>query len=150
MFVELEHPSAVKITGTPLKLSERGGRVFAPAPGEHNEEIFVGLLGHSRDLDRWQEQGVIWAELLGVSHQQPVTYQVFLHYTAWGRRTDLEDSKPAFHLMVRGAGPAPLLSLADGQDAVIYRVACRHLNNDIPNVRPRWFVVPAPGFLYHH
>jgi crotonobetainyl-CoA:carnitine CoA-transferase CaiB-like acyl-CoA transferase len=64
MFVELEHPifGPVKITGTPLKLSETPGRVerLAPLPGEHNEEIFVGLLGHSREeLARWQQQGVI-------------------------------------------------------------------------------------------
>ena len=64
MLVELEHPiyGPVKITGTPLKLSETPGKVehLAPLPGEHNEEIFVGLLGHSHeDLDRWQEYGVI-------------------------------------------------------------------------------------------
>ena len=29
-------------------------------PGEHNEEIFVDLLGHSTDeLARWQADGVI-------------------------------------------------------------------------------------------
>jgi len=64
MFVDVEHPlyGSVKITGTPLKLSETPGRVerLAPLPGEHNEEIFVGLLGHSpEDLARWQEAGVI-------------------------------------------------------------------------------------------
>lgn len=64
MFVEHKHPlyGPVKITGTPLKLSETPGRVkhLAPLPGEHNEEIFVGLLGHSpEELVRWQEQGVI-------------------------------------------------------------------------------------------
>jgi crotonobetainyl-CoA:carnitine CoA-transferase CaiB-like acyl-CoA transferase len=64
MFVEIEHPvyGPVKITGTPLKLSETPGRVerLAPLPGEHNEAIFVGLLGHSQeDLARWQEAGVI-------------------------------------------------------------------------------------------
>ncbi|MGH8069862.1 MAG: CaiB/BaiF CoA transferase family protein [Candidatus Entotheonellia bacterium] len=64
MFVEVEHPiyGPVKITGTPLKLSETPGRVerLAPLPGEHNEAIFVGLLGHSKeDLARWQEEGVI-------------------------------------------------------------------------------------------
>ncbi|HXH13475.1 MAG TPA: CoA transferase [Alphaproteobacteria bacterium] len=64
MFVEHEHPlyGPVKITGTPLKLSETPGRIkhLAPLPGEHNEEIFVGFLGHSpEELVRWQEQGVI-------------------------------------------------------------------------------------------
>jgi crotonobetainyl-CoA:carnitine CoA-transferase CaiB-like acyl-CoA transferase len=64
MFVELEHPvyGPVKITGTPLKLSETPGRVehLAPLPAEHNEEIFVRLLGHSRqELSRWQEEGVV-------------------------------------------------------------------------------------------
>jgi hypothetical protein len=29
-------------------------------PGEHNEEVFIGLLGHSReDLERWRADGVI-------------------------------------------------------------------------------------------
>ncbi len=64
MFVELDHPTygPVKTTGTPLKLSETPGRVrwLAPLPGEHNEEVFVGLLGHSRDdLARWRAEGVI-------------------------------------------------------------------------------------------
>jgi crotonobetainyl-CoA:carnitine CoA-transferase CaiB-like acyl-CoA transferase len=64
MFVELEHPiyGPVTITGTPLKLSETPGRVehLAPLPGEHNEEIFVGLLGYTKeDLTHWQEEGVI-------------------------------------------------------------------------------------------
>jgi crotonobetainyl-CoA:carnitine CoA-transferase CaiB-like acyl-CoA transferase len=64
MFVELDHPiyGPVKTTGTPLKLSETPGRVrwLAPLPGEHNEEVFVGLLGHSKDdLARWRAEGVI-------------------------------------------------------------------------------------------
>src|SRR5262245_52036816 len=64
MFVEMDHPvhGRLKTTGTPLKLSATPGRVrtLAPRPGEHNEEIFVGLLGHSRDeLARWQAEGVI-------------------------------------------------------------------------------------------
>jgi crotonobetainyl-CoA:carnitine CoA-transferase CaiB-like acyl-CoA transferase len=64
MFVELEHPryGPVKITGTPLKLSETPGRIesLAPLPGEHNEAIFIGLLGHSREeLSQWQAEGVI-------------------------------------------------------------------------------------------
>ena len=64
MFVEVDHPvfGRLKTTGTPLKLSETPGRVrsLAPLPGEHNEEVFVGLLGHSRDdLARWEAEGVI-------------------------------------------------------------------------------------------
>jgi formyl-CoA transferase len=64
MFVERDHPvyGRLKTTGTPLKLSETPGRVrwLAPMPGEHNEEIYVGLLGHSReDLARWRAEGVI-------------------------------------------------------------------------------------------
>jgi CoA:oxalate CoA-transferase len=64
MFVELDDPvyGPVKTTGTPLKLSETPGRVrwLAPLPGQHNEEIFVNLLGHSKDdLARWQKDGVI-------------------------------------------------------------------------------------------
>src|SRR5712692_7762282 len=64
MFVELPHPvhGPVKITGTPLKMSETPGRVrsLAPDPGEHNEDVFVGLLGYSKDdLSRWREEGVI-------------------------------------------------------------------------------------------
>ncbi|HXJ81367.1 MAG TPA: CoA transferase [Candidatus Methylomirabilis sp.] len=64
MFVEVDHPAygRLKTTGTPLKLSETPGRVrwLAPDPGAHNEEVFVGLLGHSRDdLARWQAEGVI-------------------------------------------------------------------------------------------
>ena len=64
MFVELAHPiyGPVKITGTPLKLSETPGRVerLAPMPGEHNEEVFVGMLGYTKeDLIRWQNEGVV-------------------------------------------------------------------------------------------
>jgi len=64
MFVDYDHPTygTLKVTGTPLKLSETPGRIerLAPVPGEHNEEIFVGLLGHSKDeLARWEADGVI-------------------------------------------------------------------------------------------
>jgi crotonobetainyl-CoA:carnitine CoA-transferase CaiB-like acyl-CoA transferase len=64
MFVELQHPvhGPVKITGTPLKMSETPGQVrsLAPEPGEHNEDVFVGLLGYTKDdLTRWLEEGVI-------------------------------------------------------------------------------------------
>ncbi len=64
MFVPFEHPAfgPLTVTGTPLKLSETPGRVerLAPLPGEHNEEVFVGLLGCSRqELADWQSEGVI-------------------------------------------------------------------------------------------
>jgi len=64
MFVEVDHPvyGRLKTTGTPLKLSETPGEVrwLAPEPGQHNEEVFVGLLGYSReDLARWRAEGVI-------------------------------------------------------------------------------------------
>lgn len=64
MFVQMDHPTygPLTTTGTPLKLSETPGQVrwLAPQPGEHNEEVFIGLLGHSRDdLDRWRADGVI-------------------------------------------------------------------------------------------
>jgi crotonobetainyl-CoA:carnitine CoA-transferase CaiB-like acyl-CoA transferase len=64
MFVERDHPvyGRLKLTGSPLKMSETPGRVrsLAPMPGEHNEEIFCGLLGHSKEeLVRWREEGVI-------------------------------------------------------------------------------------------
>src|SRR6185369_10411148 len=64
MFVAREHPVYGRLltTGSPLKLSETPGRVrwLAPMPGEHNEDVFVGLLGHSRDDHaRWRADGVI-------------------------------------------------------------------------------------------
>ena len=64
MFVDLDHPvyGRLKTTGSPLKMSETPGRVgwLAPPPGEHNEDVFVNLLGYSHeDLARWREEGVI-------------------------------------------------------------------------------------------
>ena len=64
MFIDYDHPTygPLRVTGTPLKLSETPGRVesLAPAPGEHNDEIFVGLLGHSQqELADWVAEGVI-------------------------------------------------------------------------------------------
>jgi formyl-CoA transferase len=64
MFVERDHPTygRVKTTGTPLKLSETPGRIkwLAPNPGEHNEEVFIKMLGYSKaDLTRWTSEGVI-------------------------------------------------------------------------------------------
>jgi crotonobetainyl-CoA:carnitine CoA-transferase CaiB-like acyl-CoA transferase len=64
MFVEREHPvyGPLKVTGSPLKMSETPGQVrwLAPMPGEHNEAIYCDLLGHSKDdLVRWQAEGVV-------------------------------------------------------------------------------------------
>jgi formyl-CoA transferase len=64
MFVERDDPQygRLKLTGSPLKMSETPGRVrtLAPQPGEHNEAIFCGLLGHSKEeLARWREEGVV-------------------------------------------------------------------------------------------
>jgi crotonobetainyl-CoA:carnitine CoA-transferase CaiB-like acyl-CoA transferase len=64
MFVELEHPlyGAVKITGTPLKMSATPGRIthLAPLPGEHNADIFMHLLGYSQEeMTALQDEGVI-------------------------------------------------------------------------------------------
>ncbi|HYC46823.1 MAG TPA: hypothetical protein VED01_15215 [Burkholderiales bacterium] len=45
-----------------LKLSETPARIetLAPAPGEHNEAVFMGLLGHTKDeLERWRADGVM-------------------------------------------------------------------------------------------
>jgi len=64
MFVERDHPvyGRLTTTGTPLKMSETPGRVrwLAPMPGEHNEAVFVDLLGYTRDdLARWRDEDVI-------------------------------------------------------------------------------------------
>lgn len=64
MFVEHEHPiyGTVKLTGTPLKLSETPGRIahLAPMPGEHNVAVFRDLLGYSDDdVAQWQAEGII-------------------------------------------------------------------------------------------
>jgi crotonobetainyl-CoA:carnitine CoA-transferase CaiB-like acyl-CoA transferase len=64
MFVEHDHPKygKLKVTGTPLKLSETPGRIetLAPEPGEHNEDVFVGMLGHTKDeLERWRAEGIV-------------------------------------------------------------------------------------------
>ncbi len=64
MFVEREHPvyGTVKITGTPLKLSETPGQIetLAPLPGEHNTSVFMDMLGHGADeLSQWRDEGII-------------------------------------------------------------------------------------------
>jgi crotonobetainyl-CoA:carnitine CoA-transferase CaiB-like acyl-CoA transferase len=63
-FVEIEHPRTgkVKYPSAPYKFSETPWRVNRPAPllGEHNEEIYCGRLGYSKDeLIRLRKAGVI-------------------------------------------------------------------------------------------
>jgi formyl-CoA transferase len=64
MFVEHDDPAygPLKLTGTPLKLSDTPGRIesLAPAPGQHNDDIFRGFLGHSKEeVAGWVAEGVI-------------------------------------------------------------------------------------------
>ncbi len=63
-FVEIDHPCTGKLRypGAPYKLSETPPRVDRPAPllGQHNEEIFCGRLGYSKqDLVAMRESGII-------------------------------------------------------------------------------------------
>ncbi len=63
-FVESEHPVAGPVTfpGAPFKMSATPWQLRHPAPrlGQHNEDVFINLLGHRRqDLERWQAEGVI-------------------------------------------------------------------------------------------
>lgn len=62
-FEEVDHPEAgrVKQPGAPYKLSESPWKIRRPAPriGEHNEDIYCGRLGYSKeDLARMRAQGV--------------------------------------------------------------------------------------------
>lgn len=64
MFVEVEHPiiGKMKVNGNPVKLLETMPDIRMPAPtlGQHNREIFGGLLGYSNeDLEKFAEEGII-------------------------------------------------------------------------------------------
>lgn len=64
MLAEMEQPQMgrVKIAGSPIRLSETPGEVYAPAPllGEHTEEILKNLLNYSaEDISRLKAEGVI-------------------------------------------------------------------------------------------
>lgn len=64
MVPEVKHPIAgtFRMSGITPKLSVTPGEVYSPAPalGQHNEEIYEGLLGYSKDqLKEWKEKGVI-------------------------------------------------------------------------------------------
>ncbi|MFC2058464.1 CaiB/BaiF CoA transferase family protein [Chloroflexota bacterium] len=53
MLVDIDHPGIgpVPLTGVPVKMSLTPGQIETPAPnlGEHNEEIYRGLLGYSNE-----------------------------------------------------------------------------------------------------
>jgi len=64
MHVEVEHPEygRVKITGSPLKLSETPGKVerAAAIPGEHTEAVLTDILGYTpEEIERLRTAGVI-------------------------------------------------------------------------------------------
>jgi len=64
MMLELEYPQAGKVlvSGTVIKMSQTPGEIKSRAPlvGEHNEEIYCRLLGHSQEeLMRWQQEGTL-------------------------------------------------------------------------------------------
>lgn len=64
MVPEVDHPIAGKfrMSGVTPKLSVTPGEIYCPAPalGQHNEEIYEGLLGYSsKQLKEWKEKGVI-------------------------------------------------------------------------------------------
>jgi len=63
-FVEIDRPKTgtLKYPGAPYKLSQTPWQLNRPAPllGEHNEEIYCGRLGYSReDLVRLRKGGII-------------------------------------------------------------------------------------------
>ena len=62
-FVEVDHPEtgSIRYPGAQVRMGDTPYELKrAPLFGEHNEEIYCGRLGHSKeDLKRWHEQGVI-------------------------------------------------------------------------------------------
>jgi CoA:oxalate CoA-transferase len=63
-FVEVDHPETGKVTypGAPFKMSEASWKIRQPAPllGQHNEEIYCGLLGYSgEEVMKLREGGII-------------------------------------------------------------------------------------------
>jgi formyl-CoA transferase len=63
MFVTVDHPvrGAITMPGFPLKMSASSVPILpAPLLGQHNEEVYSGMLGMSPDeLDRLRQSGVI-------------------------------------------------------------------------------------------
>jgi len=64
MFVDLEHPKAgpMKLTGAHIKLTGTPASLRTPAPllGQHNQEIFGGLLGMAAEsIKELQKEGIV-------------------------------------------------------------------------------------------
>ena len=64
MLVEIDQPQVgkMRIVGSPIRLSETPGEVYAPAPmlGEHSEEVLRKILGYpDEEIRRLKEEGVI-------------------------------------------------------------------------------------------
>ena len=67
MLVDIDQPGAgsLRISGSPIRLSETPGRVERPAPrlGEHSEEILRDVLGYSAErIEALKTEGVINAD----------------------------------------------------------------------------------------
>jgi crotonobetainyl-CoA:carnitine CoA-transferase CaiB-like acyl-CoA transferase len=63
-FTQSDHPVAgeVDLPGAPFKMSLTPWQLKSPSPilGQHNQEVFAGILGHSpEEIERWHEQGVV-------------------------------------------------------------------------------------------
>jgi CoA:oxalate CoA-transferase len=66
--VEIDQPEVGKmtITGSPIRLSETPGEVYAPAPllGQHTEEILRDILNYPQiEIDRLRKEGAIGGEV---------------------------------------------------------------------------------------
>jgi CoA:oxalate CoA-transferase len=64
MLVDIDQPGVgkLKIAGSPIRLSETPGEVYAPAPllGEHSQQVLQEILGYSQEaIDKLIEEGVI-------------------------------------------------------------------------------------------
>ena len=64
MLVDIDQPQVgkIKIVGSPIRLSETPGEVYAPAPllGQHSEEILEKLLGYKKaEIESLKDENVI-------------------------------------------------------------------------------------------
>lgn len=64
MLVTVDQPGVgpVRIAGSPIRLSETPGEVYAPAPvlGQHSEDVLRTVLGYSQaEIDKLKEAGII-------------------------------------------------------------------------------------------